>query len=196
MPSAYPSGHPKCRIKMLPDVGMVKVYPKGVLTVANIDRVVTLTRMSTSWLPTKDLGSVWNTRDATWQSRAVVCSIHCFLVQCFRKNRPVHRIAQFDSPIEGPSSRLILRTRYQIPTGNRGCPLWASIRNWPNWGLTTLNASKNMVLTKNTKRLREYGTQARLRLTLSSIIYKKIALSVCKKCHHHYPCSSSPLQAL
>ena len=33
--------------KNLPDVGMVKVYPKCVLMAANVDRVVTLTRMST-----------------------------------------------------------------------------------------------------------------------------------------------------
>ena len=47
----------QCRIKMLPDVGMVKVYPKCVLKAANVDRVVTLTRntppcswpFSTSW---------------------------------------------------------------------------------------------------------------------------------------------------
>ena len=44
------------RIKMLPDVGMVKVYPKCVLKAANVDWVVTLTRntpcswtFSTSW---------------------------------------------------------------------------------------------------------------------------------------------------
>ena len=32
------------RIKVLPDVGMVKVYPKCVLKAANVDRVVTLSR--------------------------------------------------------------------------------------------------------------------------------------------------------
>ena len=32
------------RIKMLSDVGMVKVYPKCVLKAANVDRVVTLSR--------------------------------------------------------------------------------------------------------------------------------------------------------
>ena len=31
-------------IKMLPDVGMVKVYPKCVLKAANVDRVVTVTK--------------------------------------------------------------------------------------------------------------------------------------------------------
>ena len=31
-------------IKMLPDVGIVKVYPKCVLKAANVDRVVTLSR--------------------------------------------------------------------------------------------------------------------------------------------------------
>ena len=44
------------------------------------------------------------------------------------------------------------------------------VRNWSNQGRTALNASKNTELTKNMERLREYGMQARLRLTLSSII--------------------------
>ena len=32
------------RIKMLPDVGMVKVHPKCVLKAANVDRVVTVAK--------------------------------------------------------------------------------------------------------------------------------------------------------
>ena len=84
-------------------------------------------RLSISWLPTKCLGSVWNTRDAMWQSRAVVCSIHCFRVQCFRKNRPVYRIAQFDSPIERPSSRSILRVRDRF--SDRGTELAVVLRS-------------------------------------------------------------------
>jgi len=41
---------PSC-IKMLPDVGMVKVYPKCVLKAANVDTVVTLSqnRPPCSW---------------------------------------------------------------------------------------------------------------------------------------------------
>ena len=47
----------QCHIKMLPDVGMVKVYPKCVLKAVNVDWVVTQTRntppcswpFSTSW---------------------------------------------------------------------------------------------------------------------------------------------------
>ena len=35
------------RIQRLPGIGMVKVYPKCVLTAANIDQVVTLMQMST-----------------------------------------------------------------------------------------------------------------------------------------------------
>ena len=37
-------------IKMLPDVGMVKVYPKCVLKAANVDRVVTLSRNTSLFL--------------------------------------------------------------------------------------------------------------------------------------------------
>ena len=46
--------------------------------------------------------------------------------------------------------------------------------NWPNQGHTALNATKNTERCKNTEQLLEYRTQARLRLTLSSIMYKII----------------------
>ena len=87
------------RIKMLPDVGMVKVYPKYVLKAANVHWVVTLTRntspcswtFSTSWFfhaATSGIRDIVHHPYISTTLKSVICQLPHSALICTKECNP------------------------------------------------------------------------------------------------------------